>query len=158
MNKEINNLTIAIGFMMVAILSVALLPKFELDLDANCEAEGIDSRLKARFQGARFWRSQLWYLDREIADLRALPDQLRAINRTVTETRRQLDDHQKSVYQQNPSTRPSSERAAAEVLRRRADSVETAGVERVLDASVLEQLRQLSSCRPLVAAHVPGQE
>ena len=158
MKDRLTIVAILSAVLLAAFMTVAFLPKFELDINEQCEPKGLDSRLKASMQGQRFWIRQLRYLERAIEDMEAIPGKVQELERTVRSTFAWMDSVNEDLYRRFPEMRPTPREAAARHLQREAESIERVEGFRQMELMSREFMRPLLACRSRLVARANRSE
>jgi hypothetical protein len=122
---------------------------------ADCGPQGRGDAVRARMQGARFWRAELGIAERSIVRDEGWPVQerkaegvgdsvLASLNEMVRPWRAHLD----SFYAKYPGSRPSTRDSMAAALRDRADSIDHAELTSTIDSLTALHLAALRHCLP----------
>ncbi len=121
---------------------------------STCATDGVIVRAQAAIQGAVFWKKQLQFLDRELAEIDAYPQKAREMNSTIaqiqSEAKAETARFFEEIYAKNPELRPSSAMVAAEALRARADEIERTEADSLVLKSKREEAAQLRACRKVI--------
>jgi hypothetical protein len=130
---------------LTLLLVLGNLPE-EYVLDEFCLPQGRVNGIRAALHGSEFWEKQLVALRREQRGIEQIPV-VRAQLRTVTDSLSRVTDHfLDSLRSAHPILQPSPEQRTVRELRAMADSIEHAGVQRLVDSVMAERWLALEAC------------
>jgi len=139
-----------------------ILPPDRLMITDDCQPKGLLGSIKAAVHGRTFWSEELYFLDKSISDLSALPGRLAAGQRQADSLYASIDARTDSalqdLYVRYPALRPSSLSEAARDLRRQADELDAANLVALANDAAAARIRVLVACRPRVEARARGQD
>ena len=149
------NVTKAKVFLGLAILIIAYLylsSPGKVVVDEAGDVKGLINTARAALQGENFWKNQLREvrsaLQRELSEPQHMAELGREMNKMLSE----VDQSMEKMYTEHPDMRPSPEKRQAEVLRKRADQIEQAELDRLIEKIRLERIAELRKILPVVQA------
>jgi hypothetical protein len=107
--------------------------------------DGYLNVLRETLQGRHFWVEQRMLAMKELERLRAEPGASRDKRAVLDKFELELKIAQEKRYQDNPSSRPSPAAMQARDLRDLADKIELAELDRLIEASRLQNIQHLEA-------------
>ena len=128
----------------------------ELVLDNACRPDGLTARVRANYQGSRFWRSQVAAIDTEIGFVNNLEASRQEIEVSFDQMSNQNREFIENLDREVPALRPSPSEEAVQELRQQALELEEQAdaIEQAEAMSML--LEWLGSCRTTALRRAGG--
>ena len=148
----LNRLSTKLGFgsLCLAALTAVVFAYWPADgvvIGKDCKPDGYPAHIKALTQGDRFWANQVDNIDEgERLKARRL-SAIASFNSKVEESVKRANKTVEDLYAKRPELRPTAAAQAAESLRERADAIEHAELQVLMDRLSAERSTVLAACR-----------
>lgn len=150
-NRKMNSSTkIAGALALLLVIYVSFSSPGKVVITETGNITGIINTAREMAQGKTFWQSQLDAIIAEIGRLEARPAKAAKMNRDMENMRIELQQGAEKMYRDYPSTRPSEAERQAEALRDKADSIEWAELDRMMEKGRLGRIASLQKIYALV--------
>ena len=116
----------------------------EVSLDSDGEVSGVTNAVRELLQGEKFWSHQVKLIRRDIQIEKNRPARLADFNSSMTELLSDIKNFMEDFYTDFPQTRPSLAEQQAQALREKADAIEQAEIDSMLEKFRLKRIENLS--------------
>lgn len=115
----------------------------EVVIDVRGKPKGIVNEIRAVFQGNKFMKDQLVFARKQLRQALDEPAKQAAIDKEMEPFFEELRQDEEQFYKDNPDLRPTAAEIEAEKLRRRADEIEQAEFDRMLEDIRKDRIAEL---------------
>ncbi|MBI9090737.1 MAG: hypothetical protein JEZ12_16085 [Desulfobacterium sp.] len=145
------------AFIWLIVLSVGYLylssPKLVV-VNNSGNIKGAVNHARVFLQGESFWKKQLKIINSELQWEFAGPQRQAENKREINKILKELNQIMEETYKENPEMRPTPAERIAEKLRERADRIEEAQEDYLLEKWRLERIAELQALVPIVKTKI----
>jgi len=126
----------------------------EVIVEGTGRIDGLANKAREILQGTRFWGNQLQEVESAISWQLSSPERQKEFESSLREVDRYLEE----FHKQFPQLRPTPEERQIQALRDRADELESAQTDRLLENFRLERISELRAIYRMIEAKVARSE
>jgi hypothetical protein len=140
------------ALMAIVVLYFSLSSPGRVVVNAQGEIQGFVNNIRETLQGNDFWKNQIREVELELERELNFPGSLAEMERDTAKMSEEFDQFNEEMYQQYPDLKPSETERQAEILRNRADQIEWAESERLMEELSQQRIAELENVLPLIRA------